>query len=409
MKRMKSVSVILLAVLALWVVPAAGRKQAACTSAPRPAGVVVDGFELSPEGSEVEWPGIISIFTKGGSFPKDPKQAANYLVAVKEAGFGAYWETIDKLPVLKKHGLKLLVCAWPDQSMKMAGDLRDNPDVLGYLMSMVTMTDKWSMLSDWETKMRKGDPKHPALYALDATWGSAGEFVGTIKPRAIYYRHYIHGSSHGGQWAPMNQFIYLEQARKEALAAGGLPIVRWTGLASPVKVRYTVHMSLLYGIRGFTWWQGWCFFDLKKTDKRGVPVRSDIGEEITRLHQTMKAFSPVFEKARCVAVYHTRPVPLRMKTTPKDFWAQPSGGHLALGVFVDREANRYLIVANRDTGKRGEATLKFTAPVKSVHLMDRATGEWKPLAMEQADKTTRVTVPLDVAGLEMLRVQRSDD
>ena len=380
--------------------------SAGCVSSSRD--VVVDGFKLPAESETAEWPGIISIFTKGGSWPGDAKQAESYLTAVEEAGFGAYWETVDKLPALKKHGLKLLVCAWPDQSMEMASDLRDNPDVLGYLMSMVTMTDKWKMLGEWETKMRKGDPKHPALYALDATWGSAGEFVRTIKPRAIYYRHYIHGSSHGGQWAPMNQFIYLEQVRKEALAAGGLPIVRWTGLASPVKVRYTVHMSLLYGIRGFTWWQGWCFFDLKKTDKRGVPVRSDLGEEIARLHQTMKAFSPVFEKARCVAVHHTQPLPLRMKQTPKEFWVQPSGEHLALGVFVDREANRYLMVANRDTKNRREATLQFKVPVESVHLMDRATGKWKPLAMEQVDGKKSVKVPLDVAGLEMLRVQRAE-
>ena len=379
---------------------------AACTSCStasvgRRDKIAIDGFMVPPDGTAADWPGIISIFTKGGAYEGGP-----YLEAVKDAGFGAYHAGAENLPELRKHGLKLF--ATIDDQGDSSRRLRDEPDVLGYWGLYPTTPSQWSEVAEREARLRKADPNHPVFYALEATWGQPDVYVNTINPRIIWYRHYLweghhpEDEFHGARWAPMNEFIYLEELRKAALAAG-LPVVRWVHLTEPAKMRYTVSMSLVYGIRGFTWWQGWCFFDLKKKDERGRPLRNEIGDEVARLNRMMNAYSPVFKKARCVAAGHTWPWPLGYAQVPPNYWAQPDGAHITMGVFLDREGNTYHLLANRHIEKANDAVVRFRRPVESVSVMDKETGQWKHLPVQRdVDGNDFVKIRLDIASVEML-------
>lgn len=372
-----------------------------------------DDVELPQENTTVAWPGIISIFTKGGGWPGDSPEGHNYLTGVVEAGFGAYLAQPDKLPTLQKFGLKLFT--YSDDEGKTARELRDNSNVLGYWMRYPSPTRLWPELGEVEAKMTAADPSHPALYALEATWGQPEYYVEAIKPRAIWYRHYLWEGHHpedkfqGARWAPMNEFLYLDRVRRTALAAGGLPIIRWVHLADPVKLRYTVSMSLVYGIRGFTWWQGWVFFDLQKQDNRGVPILSPAGEEIARLNQTMKAFAPIFAKAYCVAVYHTWPYPMFPIVAPEEYWAHPASAYLSMGVFRDRAGNTYFVAGNRNMEESQEASIRFTRPIDSVQMMDKKTGQWKPVPVSMEEDADVVTFTLPVASTELLWVKPVSD
>lgn len=398
MKKMKAVNVMLLAVLALWVIVAAGccshacksarckkageRKKAACALAAKPAKEVINGFELPLESQETEWPGIISIFTRGAAFG-----GGKYLLAVKEAGFGAYHAEWKNNEELREHGIKLFM--WGQDSGERAAKMANDDNVLGYWARYPTEPKDWEALGKLEAKLTKIAPKHVQFYALDATWGEPEHYIKAIKPRVMWYRHYLWEGHHldddfkGAGWAPQNEFIYLERARKAALDAG-IPIVRWVHAVEPVKLRRTISLSLVYGIRGFTWWQGWVFFSWggDKVDERGYPLRTETGEEVVKLNQIMKAYSPIFKKARCVAAGHSWPWPLGYGTLPKH-WTQLGGAHVTAGLFVDREANTYFVVGNRRIKEPSTAIFTFTRPVDSVSIMDKQTGKWQPVPLEK--------------------------
>lgn len=401
-------AMLLSAACAALAVLAAGCATPAAKTGARP---LPDEVAVPAPGEAVPWPGVISIFTKGAGWPQEEKEAEAYLAAVREAGFGAYHADPDKLPALRRHGLKLFADC--DDEVRAARRLRDEPDVLGYWMRYPTLPRHWPELAPLEKRRQAADPNHPGLYAFEATWGQADQYVGILKPRAIWFRHYLWepydaGRFVGARWAPMNEFIYLEAAREAALKAGGLPIVRWVHVAEPAHMRYTVNMSLLYGIRGFTWWQGWCFFDLQKKDDRGIPLRNELGGEVASLNRTMKAFAPVFEQARCVGVYHCWPYDLFLLDPPKDYWAQPGGAFVSMGVFRAREEKDYtwFTLANRDWERPREAELSFSRKVERVEIVDRETGAWKPLTPEPVENGhAKIRLTLAEAQVELLRVK----
>jgi len=397
---MKAVHVMVLALLAL--------TMTGCSLLCGDSGkVVVDGFELPPESKETEWPGIISIFTRGGAYA-----GGKYLLAVKEAGFGAYHAEPANNEELRKHGVKLFM--WGQDSGERAAKLADDDNVLGYWARYPTEPKEWETLGKLEKKLRKIAPNHLQFYAFESTWGEPAHYIKAIKPRVMWYRHYLWEGHHlsddfkGAGWAPQNEFIYLERARKAALEAG-IPIVRWVHAHEPIKVRRTVSLSLVYGIRGFTWWQGWTFFVLHKTDKNGFPILGDTGEEVAKLNQMMKAYSPIFKKARCVAAGHSWPWPLGYGTLPKH-WTALGGAHVTAGLFVDREANTYFVVGNRRIKEPSTAIFTFSRPIDTVVIMDKQTGKWKPVPTEKDDfGKDIVKVKIAEASVEMIWVKPTPD
>ncbi len=439
MKKMKAVNVMLLVALALWVVSSAGcchfsgrsggckmsgkcggagecKKASECEKcaskkpAPdkRPAKVVVEGFELPAEGAETEWPGIISIFTRGGGYA-----GGNYLKAVKEAGFGAYHAKVENNKELREHGVKLFL--W-GRKIEEVAKLGKDDNILGYWNRYPTEPKEWEKIGEEEAELRKVAPNHVQFYAMDATWGEPEHYIKAIKPRVMWYRHYLWEGHHlnddfkGAGWAPQNEFIYLERARKAALEAG-IPIIRWVHAVEPVKLRRTISLSLVYGIRGFTWWQGWVFYQWgdKNVDKRGYPLMTETGKEVVKLNQIMKAYSPIYKKARCVAAGHSWPWPLGYGTLPQH-WAALGGAHVTAGLFVDREANTYFVVGNRRIGEESTAIFTFSRPIDSVSIMDKETGKWKPVAMEKnAFGKDMVKIKIDKASVEMIWPQPTPD
>ena len=135
--------------------------------------VVIDGFELPPESKETEWPGIISIFTRGGGYA-----GGKYLLAVKEAGFGAYHAKPEHNEELLKHGVKLFM--WGQDSGELVTKMAGDANVLGYWARYPTEPKEWSTLGKLEEKMRKIAPNHVQFYALEMTWGEPEHYIRAI-------------------------------------------------------------------------------------------------------------------------------------------------------------------------------------------------------------------------------------
>ncbi|MCE9546365.1 MAG: hypothetical protein K8T25_12705 [Planctomycetia bacterium] len=345
---------------------------------------------------EVKWPGLVSIF-QGASWGADE----NYLVAIQEAGFGAAGASEAQIPECRKHGMKAYVFIWAHEASTIPAKHKDDDAVLCYFLSDRQPPKKWGLWAAWEKNAYAADPYHPAVFTMLGTWGGVDAFCPIVRGRVMEYYHY----HWDGNRQPHLHFAILEQYRQASAKAGGVPICRIveTRAEDPRKTRQTVYTSLAYGVRGFRT-GGSGLFDTKNRDARGVPKRTNHGEEALKFNQAIKSYSPIFEKARSVDVFHTAPLPAGTKEAPADHWVRPTGDEIVLGEFANPSKERFLVLANRDAFKPHDARLHFTEPGITVQKMDKVSGKWEPLKVETGDKGGTVKVPLEDGGGELLQV-----
>ena len=346
---------------------------------------------------EVQWPGIVSIF-HGAGWGADLK----YLQAIKECGFGAAGCSEAQIPEVRQQDMKAFVFIWPHEVTIIPPKFKDDKTVLCYYLSDRIPPNKWAAWASQEKLAWRADPHHPAVFTMYAMMGGIPQFPDVVRGRLMEFYHY----HWDGRRHPHMHFPVLEAYRQASLKNGNVPIclIAETRAEDVRKTRETIYTALAYGVRGFRT-GGSGLFDTKNRDDRGVPKRTIHGEEALKFNQAIKSYSPIFETARSVDVFHTAPLPGGTKEAPADYWVRPSGEHVIVGEFADPKKNRFLMLANRDAFNAHEATLTFTDGSVKVERMDKPSGEWKPLNMEGKGKTTTVKVPLEEGGGELLRVR----
>jgi len=374
-----------------------------CKIAIRDGAAPVDLCKPQPEPTvaekmkEVHWPGVISIF-HGASWGDDEK----YLEAIKECGFRAAGCSEMQLPQVKKYGLKAFLFIWPHEVTIIPPKYVGDDTVMCYYLSDRISPSKWASWASMEKLAWRADPHHPAVFTMYALMGGIAQFPEVVRGRVMEFYHY-HWD--GGR-APHMHFAVLEQYRQASAANGHVPIclIAETRAEDVRKTRQTIYTALAYGVRAFRTGGGG-LFDVKNRDEQGRPKRTNHGEEALKFNQAINAYSPVFEKARNVDVFHTPPLPGGTKEAPGDHWVRATGEHIVLGEFADPEKNRYLMLANRDAFNAHEATLIFKDGNVKVDRMDKPSGEWKPLTVEPQNVAAIVKVPLEEGGGELLRVR----
>ncbi|MCE9551755.1 MAG: hypothetical protein K8T91_00025 [Planctomycetes bacterium] len=346
--------------------------------------------------AKLKWPGLVSIF-HGDAWGSDEK----YLQAIAECGFGATGCSEKEIDQCRKYGMKAYIFCWPHEAAIIPAKHKDDDAVLCYFYSDRQKPKKWGLFAEWEKQSYQADPYHPAVFTMASDFGYMDMFVPIVHPRLLEYYHY----HWDGKRQPHMHFANLETLRQSAAKAGGIPICRIveTRAEDKRKTRQTVYTSLAYGVRGYRG-GGRGLFDRAKLDDRGLPTRTEHGEEALRLNQAIKSYSPVFEKARSVDVFHTAPLPPGTKEAPADHWVRPTGEEIVLGEFADPDKNRFLVVANRDAGKPHEATIHIAEADLSVERMDKVTGKWQPVTGSVDGKKIAVKVPLEEGSGELLRV-----
>ncbi|MCE9546373.1 MAG: hypothetical protein K8T25_12745 [Planctomycetia bacterium] len=350
----------------------------------------------------MQWPGVVSIF-HGYNWQNDER----YVTAIKEAGFGAAGATEAQIDHCRKQGMKAFVFAWPQESVVLCSRYKDDPAVLAYYMADRLRPNKWGVFTPMEADMFKGDPHHPAIFTMYALIGHIGEFVPTVKPRALEFYHHHWDARR----SPQMRYAILEQYREEACKAGGIPTIELIqAMQDDVrKTRQTAYTSLAYGTRGLRWWGGQLFFDVNQRDERGVPRRTPLGDEVAKINAAVKAYEPVFAHSHCVSVIHAAPLPPGTKETPSNSWVKLSGDEVMAGIFENSTKSKHLLVANRDAFNAHEATLHFTGKVTSVEQMNKASGKWQPLHADINANSASAKVSLEPGGGEMLQIEGIPD
>jgi len=344
---------------------------------------------------QVRWPGAISIF-HGANWGED----LAYLDAIAECGFGAAGCAEYQLPQLQERGMKGFLFIWPHEVTTVPPKHVADDSVLCYYLSDRIPPNQWAAWASQEKLAWRADPHHPAVFTMYALMGGIPQFPELVRGRAMEFYHYHWDANR----QPQNHFAVLEQYRQASRANGDVPVVliAETRAEDVRKTRQTIFTALAYGVRGFRT-GGPGLFDTAKRDDRGRPTRTVHGEEALRFNAAIRAYAPVFEKNRCVEVFHTAPLPAGTREAPADHWVRPAGDAVVMGEFAG-SGDRYLVLANRDAAAPHEATLSFSAAGARVDRLDVSTGAWQPVASAVDAGRATVKVPLAEGGGELLRV-----
>jgi hypothetical protein len=391
-----------------WVVKIAPRD-----GTPRTEPLFKEAIELTTADKmkKVDWPGTISIF-HGHNWGDDEK----YVIAIREAGFGGAGSTEWQVDQCRKHGLRAFVFIWPHEAATIPAKHKDDKTVLCYYLSDRIEPHKWGSWAMLEKTAHEGDPYHPAIFTMRGLWGSIDKFCPYVRGRAMEYYHYHwDGNRH-----PEMHYALLDQFRRASAENGHVPICRIveTRPEDMRKTRQTVYTCLAYGVRGYRL-GGRGIFDTQRRDERGVPTRTEFGEEIQRINAAIKAYSPIFKKARCQAVYHVSPLPPGCGSASEGSWVRLEGQEVLVGVFrvpagtetehadtaPSETAIDYLLVANRDAFHTRTATLHIRGKEVHVQRMDTTTAKWVDCPSEVKDNTTRVRMELEDGGGVLLSVR----
>ncbi|MFP6872284.1 MAG: DUF5703 domain-containing protein [Verrucomicrobiales bacterium] len=321
----------------------------------------------------------------------------NLFVTMKKANFNGLEGSLADLGEAKEAGIYLLlhgVTPWTAYALK------DEKTVISYYLSDRRKPSSFPHFGNMRKKYEAIDAYHPTEFTTYSQYGGIEFFLDTVRPRMLEYYDY-----HWQRQAHLH-FHFLEYYRRMSLAAGGIPVFRFVHVHGDnvIKMRQTVAMSIAYGLKGFKWWVGWTMFDIHKVVETEPPPLSDIGREVSGINNTLAAFSPSITNARSVDVYHTDPLPTSTRKAPEDYWLQPSGEHIVMGVFKGEKSEDFITLGNRDIGTKREANLSIKRKVKAVRHLNKQTRKWTDLKLEGAPGNQSVKVPIDKGDIELIRI-----
>ncbi|MFO0970220.1 MAG: hypothetical protein U0793_32115 [Gemmataceae bacterium] len=343
-------------------------------------------------------------------FPNEPKHQEALARYVVSKGFNCVEAEMDKFEPCRKAGLKVRLGSIDiGKMLKAAPKLKDDPAVFGYFISDRRTRSAFPGFARIARDFEAADPNHPTLFINRAEYNQFPEFVDVVKPMVLDYYHY--------HWWPKNHperyFLYLKMFR-DLSVKHDIPQMRCLGSNNPPeKIRQSMYCALAYGVQAFHFWPPW--FVTCKMDKDrnailedGKPVfgLSDQAKTVSQICGELKAIGPVLVKLKNEAVYHTdKALPMGAEKTPADFWFQPEGENLLVGVFRGGGEDRYLLPVNHAVDKNRELTLRFTDRSVAVEIMDRTSGRWRPLKTDADGRQPALRMTLAPGDGELLRVR----
>jgi hypothetical protein len=338
-------------------------------------------------------------------FPNQPEHQDALAKYTLSKHFNCVEAELDKLDVCRKNGLMVRLGSIDvNKLLQAAPKLKDDPAVFGYFVSDRRTSKAFPGFAKIARDFEVADPNHPTLFINRAEYNQFPEFVDVVKPMVLdYYHYHWYHKNH-----PERYFLYLKMFR-DLSVKHDIPQMRCLGSNnSPEKIRQSMYCSLAYGVQAFHFWPPW--FVTCKMDKdrnavleNGKPVfgLTEQAETVSKVAGELKTLGPVLLKLKNHAVYHTDPLPpMGGEKAPADFWVRPEGDSCLVSIFHDAEKNRYLMPVNHAVDKARELTLRFTADVAAIEMMDRRSGKWTPLKLE--NQSVRLT--LAAGDGELLRV-----
>jgi len=353
------------------------------------------------------------MFVTHVDWPKDAKHRETMAKFVADKGFNCVEAEMDLLDVCRKHKLYVRLGGDLNAMLKAAPRLKDDPAVFAYFISDRRRSRSFPTFAKIARAYEKADPNHPTMFINRANWNEFTRFTDQVKPMLLDYYHYHWNPRRHPERNTLYQHMFRELGQKN-----GIPVMRCVAAdVAAGPLRQTMYTGLAYGQQAFHFWPPWHVGHKKDAkgqpllDKQGkiVPTITPWGETIAAVATDVKVLGPILLRSTSLAVYHTDPLPIAGQKAPEKLWFQPASNHLVVGHFQDPEKTDYLLVVNRNAGKKQQATLRFKPPVKAVEIIDKRTGKWKPAGLKVDGKRRSLQISIEPGDGQMLRPVRGDD
>ena len=315
--------------------------------------------------------------------PENPSQAA----AIRRAHFTTVMCRLSYLDLCRDAGLKAILF---DISPSQARRLRAEDSVWGYSLKDEPENHEFPRIARLAKSLRRADPGHPVYVNLG--WKADPDlFVRTVKPQILSFDDY--------RWWWKEDFLPLLDKYRRISLEEDLPLLFWVeantgpdseagpGAVYPAdnmaRIRSSVFTALAYGARGIQWFVDRLIFDGSRL--------THAGEDVALVNAELKNLGPVLMKLRSSEVYHcgSGQVPRGARSLPRDFWVQTSTPEGLIGLFKDSAGRDYIMAVNRGTEHTRQARLRFKTPVSRAQLLDKKSGRWIDLSLEQISTAGR--------------------
>ena len=274
-----------------------------------------------------------------------------------------------------------------------------HPALFGYFLADEPNIAQFERIGIINRYLLKKDPRHLPMVNLfpnyvnlpnwrgEAYEKAVGTYINTVKPALVSWDHYrqvFEGGDESLYWCN------LEIVRELTLKAK-IPMfqiicsLKHMGYreCSEADLRWQVYTSLAYGTRGvmyFTYWYaGWLAWGEAPSllDKYGNRDRKF--DYVKKINHRIANLAPTLIQVTSTGVYHTAPIPpgghgLACGTLVK----KVDGGVMAIGCFVDRRGNEYILVVNRSFSDKCLAKLTLNDTIISASEVSQEDGKMLP-------------------------------
>lgn len=298
-----------------------------------------------------------------------------------------------------------------------------HPALFGYFLTDEPDLAQFERIGFINRYLLKKDPGHlpmvnlfPNYVNLPAWRGEAygkavGTYINTVKPALVSWDHYRQVFENGDESLYWHN---LETVRELTLKAK-IPMfqiicsLKHMGYreCSEADLRWQVYTSLAYGTRGvmyFTYWYAsWLAWGEAPSllDKYGNRDRKY--DYVKKINHRIAKLAPTLIQITSTGVYHTEPIPpgghsLAGGTLVK----KADGGALAIGCFVDRHGQEYILAVNRSFRDKCLARLTLNDGILSAAEVSQEDGTLLHPA-SVAGKTLDVLLEAGEGRLYMLK------
>jgi hypothetical protein len=210
----------------------------------------------------------------------------------------------------------------------------------------------------------------------------------------------------------------LEYYRNKTLE-NDIPLYSWvevttsSGAEIPIqKIRRSVYMNLLYGVKGISWFTASSIFN----KSAGTIANQNNYDRVQEMNVQIKNLGPWLLNLTSTAVYHTGIGTVTkdrssgadaMVPVPPGHWVQIAEDGFGLGMFQNADGDDYVMVINRvytDNTSTNTATVKFTTEVTLVEAFDAVAGTWSPLSISGTTPNQQVSLSLKHGAGTLLRI-----
>lgn len=377
--------------------PAAYGPREAAVRAAHPDAVAAPPPERRPR----EFAFVFTLGYGDDLLPQDEAQFDAVMEKVASGGFNVVLASYEdwRVPILRKHDLKLMVNMLDsrhhvyknvEEAEKLARSLRGNDAIWGYHLFSDTVSSIVAGRQRDVANLHLWDPTHPTIVGFKHSVGSQIWELTDPDVAAYYDYHWVRDRSI--HFSNLARFARYAEDR-------GAALYRWTwvengkaGIGNPNRSRYTVSTSMAFGLDGAVWFIGqdmmntstweWNQFGL---DTIGVNLDlAPVGAELVGLPHVATYSTETTRTANDKEKgADDPPIPAPLKAFPDDHWFRAASGEVVVGEFKGPYPGEWrLLVANHNVYQPQSVVLELDGPVHGVQLLDRETGAWLELPVE---------------------------